>query len=110
MRLKEAASTQQDARSPVKTLLLWRLLPVGKPASSPTGILYTSCEWRHVLVNLSLTFACAFLLLKDLQRNRLAGRLMKFQRAPTLDNSRENTEQDAIAAACAAAVPARRKR
>ena len=53
-----------------------------RPGLRPTG-LYASCEWRHLFVNLSLTLSSAFLLLKDLQRNRLAGRLT---RAPARSN------------------------
>jgi 3-Oxoacyl-[acyl-carrier-protein (ACP)] synthase III C terminal len=72
--------------------------------------LYASCECRYRLVNLSLTLSSAFLLLKDFHRNRLAGRLTRLQPAPTLDKSGKNTERDAVAAACAAAVPAARRR
>jgi hypothetical protein len=34
-----------------------------------------SAERRHTLVNLSMTLSFTFLLLKDLHRNRLAGKL-----------------------------------
>jgi hypothetical protein len=64
--------------------------------------LYASCEWWH----LALTFSSAFLLLKYLQRNRLAGRLTQLKPAQAIDYKRKNTERDAIAAACAAAVSA----
>jgi hypothetical protein len=64
--------------------------------------LYASREWPHLFVSLPLTLSSAFLLLKDRQRNRLAGRLTRVQPTPALDNARKNTERDAIAAACAA--------
>jgi hypothetical protein len=72
--------------------------------------LYANCEWRHLFVNLSLTLSSALLTQKDLQRNRLAGGLTRAEPTPALDNCGETTERDAIAAACAAAVPAARKR
>jgi hypothetical protein len=58
------------------------------------------------LVNLSLTLSSVFLILKDLRRNRLANGLTRLKPAPTLDKYGKNTERDAIAAACAAALPA----
>jgi hypothetical protein len=51
--------------------------------------LYASGEGRHVFVNLSLTLSSAFLLLKDLRRKRLSGRLTPLQPAPTLDKYEE---------------------
>ena len=56
---------------------------IAVPGLHPTGILYASCVWRHLCVNLSLTVSSAFLLLKDPRRNRLAGRLT---RAPVRSN------------------------
>ena len=75
----------------------------------PTGILYASREGRHLYVNLSLTLSSAFSLLNDLRRKRLSDRLMPLKPAPTPDKYEEKDERDAIGAACAAAVPARRK-
>ena len=75
-----------------------------------TGFLYASREDRHLFVNLSLTLSSAFLILKDFRRKRLSGRLMPLKPAPTPDKFGKKTEQDAIGAACAAAVPARRTR
>jgi hypothetical protein len=49
-------------------------------------------------VNLSLTFSSFFLLLMDLRRNRLDGRLTRLRPAPTLDKYGENTVRDAVAA------------
>ena len=49
-------------------------------------------------VNLSLTLVSAFLLLKDLQRNRLDARLTQLK---PLIIMAKMTERDAIAAACA---------
>ncbi len=49
-------------------------------------------------VNLSLTLVTAFLLLKDLQRNRLDARLTQLKPLIIMVKS---TERDAIAAACA---------
>jgi hypothetical protein len=72
--------------------------------------LYATCEWRHLLVNLSLTLSSAFLVLEDLRRNRPAVRLTRLHPAPTLDKSGKNTERNAIAAACDAAVSTARKR
>jgi hypothetical protein len=72
--------------------------------------LYASAEWQHLFVNLSLALSSAFLLLKDLQRNRLAGRLTQLSPLQTLHNCGKNIEADAIPAACAAAVLAERKR
>jgi hypothetical protein len=69
-----------------------------------------SGECRHTLVNLSMTLSFTFLLLKDLHRNRLAGKLTK---APARSNPwycEENTGRDGIADACAAAFPALRTR
>jgi hypothetical protein len=66
--------------------------------------LYTSGEWRHLFVNLSLTLSPVFPLMKDLHRNRLASRLTWLQPTPTLDKSGKNTGRNAIAAACGAAV------
>jgi hypothetical protein len=57
---------------------------------------------------LSLTLSPVFLLLKDLQRKRLAGRLTLLKPAHTFDNTRKNTERRAIATARAAAVRAAR--
>ncbi|MGB7915679.1 MAG: hypothetical protein WCF79_10350, partial [Rhodomicrobium sp.] len=48
--------------------------------------MYTSGDWRHLLVNLSLTLSSAFFILKDLRRKRLSGRLMPLKPAPILDN------------------------
>jgi hypothetical protein len=81
-----------------------------RPGLRPTGILYACCEWGPAFVNLSLTLSSVFPLLKDLRRNRLSSRLMPPNPAPTPDKYEEKTRQDAIATACAAAVPARRKR
>jgi hypothetical protein len=53
---------------------------------------------------LFLTLSSAFILLKDLQRKRLAEKLTLLKPAHTFDNTRKNTERRAIAAACAAAV------
>jgi hypothetical protein len=72
--------------------------------------LYASCEWRHLLVNSSLTLSSTFLLLKDLQRNRLAGRLTVIETAPAPDNCEEKHRPGRRLHACAAAVPAARKR
>jgi len=71
-------------------------------------ILYTTCVWRPVFVILFLTLSSAFLLLQDCQRNRFDGRLTQLIRAPSLIIRGKRTEQDAIAAACAAAVWAAR--
>ena len=49
-------------------------------------------------VSLSPTLVSAFLLLKDLQRNRLDARLTQLK---PLTNMGKMTERDAIAAACA---------
>ena len=40
-------------------------------------ILYAPGEWWPLFVNLSLTLSSAFLILKDLRRNRLAGGLTR---------------------------------
>jgi hypothetical protein len=60
--------------------------------------LYAFGEWRRLFVNLSLTVSSAFLLLKDLRRNRLIGRLTQLQPAPTPDKYEEKRLRDAIAA------------
>jgi hypothetical protein len=65
---------------------------------SEAGILYTSGDWRHLLVNLSLTLSSAFLILKDLRRKRLSGRLMPLKPTLILDKYGENTERHAIPA------------
>ena len=57
--------------------------PLHATRLSAYRFLYASGVCRHLLVNLSLTISSAFLLLKDLQRNRLAGRLT---RAPVRSN------------------------
>jgi hypothetical protein len=75
-----------------------------------TGFLYASREGRHLFVNLFLTLSSAFPLLNDLRRKRLSGRLMPLKPAPTPDKYEEKDERDANDAACAAAVPVRRKR
>jgi hypothetical protein len=72
--------------------------------------LYTSGDCRRLFVNPSLTLSSAFLLLKNFRRKRLSGRLMPLKPAPTPDKYEEKDERDAIAAACAAAAPAQRKR
>jgi hypothetical protein len=51
-----------------------------------------------IFVNLSLTLSSAFLLLKDCQRNRLAGRLTQLKPTPTFDKYGKNAERDAVAA------------
>ena len=51
--------------------------PAANLASRLSGILYASGECRHLFVNLSLTLASLFLILKDLQRNLLAGGLTR---------------------------------
>jgi hypothetical protein len=58
------------------------------------------------VVNLFLTFSSAFLILKDFLRKRLTGGLTPLKPAQTPDKYEENDERNAIAAACAAAVPA----
>jgi len=72
--------------------------------------LYANCEWRHLVVNLSLTLSLAFLLLKDLQRNRLAGGLTVLEPAPAYDNCEEKGRMGRHPRACAAAFPAARRR
>jgi hypothetical protein len=72
--------------------------------------LYASGECRHQLVNLFLTLSSAFLILKDFRRKRLSEMLMPLEPAPTPDKYEEKDERDAIAAACAAAVLAARRR
>jgi hypothetical protein len=57
--------------------------------------LYASSDWRHLFVNLSLTLTPVFLLLKDLQRNCLAGRLTRLQPALIPDKSGKNTGRGA---------------
>ena len=54
-----------------------------EPGSGPSGFLYASGEWQRVFVNLFLTLSSPFFLLKDLQRNRLAGRLTKAPARPS---------------------------
>jgi hypothetical protein len=70
------------------------------------GHLNARWVWRPLFVNLSLTLSSVFLILKDLRRNRLANRLTRLKPAPTLDKYGKNTERDALAAVCAAALPA----
>ncbi len=48
------------------------------------AFLYASCAKRPLLVNLSLTISSSLLVLIDLRRNRLAGRLTQREPAPTL--------------------------
>ena len=57
-----------------------------------------SCKWRHVFGNLSLTLVSAFLLLKDLQRNRLDARLTQLKPLIILEKL---AKRDAVAGACA---------
>jgi hypothetical protein len=61
-------------------------------------------------VNLSLTFSSDFLLLMDLRRNRLDGRLTRLQLAPTSDKYEEKDRSRRRRRAWAAAVLAQRKR
>jgi hypothetical protein len=72
--------------------------PELKPTAGDQISLYTNCEWRRRLVNLSLTLSSAFPLLKDLRRNRLSGRLMPLNPAPTPDKYEKKTARDAVAA------------
>jgi hypothetical protein len=72
--------------------------------------LYASGEGRHVFVNLSLTLSSAFLLLKDLRRKRLSGRLTPLQPAPTLDKYEEKNRSRRHRRAGAPAVPVVRRR
>jgi hypothetical protein len=60
--------------------------------------LYAFGEWWRLFVNLALTVSSAFLLLKDLRRNRLVGRLTQLQPAPTPDKYEEKYLRDAIGA------------
>ena len=48
-------------------------------------------DCRRLLVNLSLTLSSAFLILKDLRRKRLSGRLMLLKAAQLLDKYDKNT-------------------
>jgi hypothetical protein len=73
-------------------------LKVVTPACRP-DILYASGEWRHLFVNLSMTLASLFLLLKDLRRIRLAGGLTGASARSNPWYCEENTERDAIPAA-----------
>ena len=65
-----------------------------------------------IRVSFLLSLASVFLLLKDLSAISLYRQVNEsvspLQSLITGDNSEENTERDAIAAACAAAVPAAR--
>jgi hypothetical protein len=72
------------------------------------GILNASGEWRPPFVNVPLTFSRFFLLLMDLRRNRLDGRLTRLPPAPTLDKYEEKCRSGRHRRARAAAVPAAR--
>ena len=54
-----------------------------------TGILYATREYPQRCVKSYLTLSPSFLILKDLRRNRLAGRLTRAEPAPTLDTYEE---------------------
>jgi hypothetical protein len=86
----------------------WRASRIKSSSLPWVGILYAQCEWRHLFVNLSLTISSAFSLLKDLRRNRLSGRLMPLNPAPTPDKYEEKTARDAIGTGCADGAPAQR--
>jgi hypothetical protein len=75
-----------------------------------SGILYAIWRMSAYACQAVLTISSAFLILKDLQRKRLAVRLTKAPTRPTPIFTKKNIGRDAIAAACAAAVPALRTR
>jgi hypothetical protein len=81
------------------------LIKRGHPGAS----LYASSDWRHLFVNLSLTLTPAFLHLKDLRRNRLAGRLTRLQPASILDKSGKNTDRGASLSTAPQLFPAARR-
>ena len=82
-----------------------RFLPPAFCMQSATGGL----RWSNLVQFIADAFA-RFPSSEDLRRNRLDGGLTRLQPAPTPDKYEENTIRDAIAAACATAVPGARWR
>ena len=60
--------------------------PARNPACKRTGILYATCECRHLPVNFPLRFRLHSFFSRIFQRNHLDVRLTKAQPAPALDN------------------------